>query len=146
MIDACLYESTGLLANKCQKLQLKHIHGDKINNSIVINKWNITYCSDYLQALIFPELGICKLWVWVSQLLICEFMNIPLNSQYTIQNNFLIWISCSFKKGARDNTIIYFDQTFRFSDLWLILARDLGRSGQNKSWEQRTEREHVTLF
>ena len=46
---------------------------------------------------------------------------------------FLIWISSSFKKGASDNTISYFDQSFRSSGLWLILARDLGRSGQNKS-------------
>ena len=27
----------------------------------------------------------------------------------TIQKNFLIWISRSFKKGASDNTISYFD-------------------------------------
>ena len=52
----------------------------------------------------------------------------------TIQKFFLIWISRSFKKGVSDSTISYFDQSFRFSGLWLILARDLGRSGQNKSW------------
>ena len=52
----------------------------------------------------------------------------------TIQIFFLIWISRSFKKRASDNTISYFNQSFRFSGLWLILARDLGRSGQNKSW------------
>ena len=46
---------------------------------------------------------------------------------------FLIWISRSFKKGASDNTISYFDHSFQSSDLWFILARDLGRSGQNKS-------------
>ena len=44
----------------------------------------------------------------------------------TIENVFLIWIYCSFKKGASDNTISYFDQSFRFSGLWLILAKDLG--------------------
>ena len=52
----------------------------------------------------------------------------------TIQIFFLIWISRSFKKVASDNTITYFDQSFRFSGLWIILAIDLGRSGQNKSW------------
>ena len=62
----------------------------------------------------------------------------------TIQKNFLIWISRSFKKEASDNIICNFDQSFRFSGLWLILARDLGRPGQNKSWG--TEREHVILF
>ena len=61
------------------------------------------------------------------------------NSKY-----FLIWISRSFKKGASDNTISYFDQSFWFSGLWLILPRDLGRSGQNKS--QRTEREQMIIF
>ena len=59
----------------------------------------------------------------------------------TIRNIFLIWISRSFKKVASDNTISYFDQSFRFSGLWLILARDLGRSGQNKSLG--TEREQI---
>ena len=62
----------------------------------------------------------------------------------TIQKNFLIWISCSFKKGASDKTISYFDQSFRFSGLWLIWPRDLGRSGQNKSWG--TEREQIFFF
>ena len=52
----------------------------------------------------------------------------------TIQKFFIILISRSFKKRARDNTISYFHQSFRFSGLWLILARELGRSGQNKSW------------
>ena len=37
-----------------------------------------------------------------------------------------------FKKGASDNTISYFEQSFLFSGLGLILAGDLGRSGQNK--------------
>ena len=64
---------------------------------------------------------------------------------HTIQKKFLIWISRSFKKGASDNTTIsYFDQSFWFSGLWLNLARNLGRSGQYKSW--RTERGHVILF
>ena len=54
--------------------------------------------------------------------------------RFTIQKNFLIWIARSFKKEASDNTISYFDQTLRFSGLWLILARNLGRSGQNKLW------------
>ena len=40
---------------------------------------------------------------------------------------FLIWISHSFKKGASNKTISYFDQSFQFSGLWLILARDFGR-------------------
>ena len=62
----------------------------------------------------------------------------------TIQIFFLIWISHSFKNGASDNTISYFDQCFRFSGLWLILARDLGRSGQNMSWG--TEIQHVIFF
>ena len=52
----------------------------------------------------------------------------------TIQKISLIWISRSFKKWASDNTINYFDHSFRFSGLWLMLARNLGRSGQNKSW------------
>ena len=52
----------------------------------------------------------------------------------TIENFYPIWISRSFKKGASDNTISYFDQSFCFSGLWLILARNLGRSGQNKLW------------
>ena len=51
----------------------------------------------------------------------------------TIEKKFLIWISRSFKKGASNNTISYFDQFFRFSGLWLILARELGRSCRNKS-------------
>ena len=36
---------------------------------------------------------------------------------FTIQKNFLIWISRSFKKGASDNTISFFDQSFWFSGL-----------------------------
>ena len=62
----------------------------------------------------------------------------------TIQKNFLIWISCSFKEGASINNISYFDQSFQFSGLWLILARDLGRSGQYKSWG--TQIEEIILF
>ena len=57
---------------------------------------------------------------------------------FTIQKFFLIWISRSFKTGASNKTISYFNQFFRFSGLWLIWAKDLGRSGQNKSW--RTDR------
>ena len=57
-----------------------------------------------------------------------------------------IWIYRTFKKGASNNTISYFGQSFRFSGLWHILARDLGRSGQNKAWEQRAEREQIILF
>ena len=58
---------------------------------------------------------------------------------------FLIWMSHSFKKGASyDNTISHFDQSFRLSCLWLILVRDLGRSGQNKSW--RTEKQNKWFF
>ena len=55
-----------------------------------------------------------------------------------------LWKSLGVKKGASDNTISFFYQSFRFSVLWLILARDLGRSGQNKSW--RTEREQKIIF
>ena len=51
----------------------------------------------------------------------------------TIQKFFFIWIPIFLKKGASDNTISYFDQFFRFIGLRLILASDLGRSGQNKS-------------
>ena len=66
----------------------------------------------------------------------------------TIQKLFLFWISRSLKKGASDNTISYFDQSFRFSGLWLILARDLGRSGQNKSWgtEENRERTRSSVY
>ena len=66
--------------------------------------------------------------VWKSKIFYAAFMYI------TIQKNFLIWISRSFKKGASYNNISYFDQSFRLSGLWLILSRDLGRSGQNKLW------------
>ena len=59
----------------------------------------------------------------------------------TIQKFFPIWISRSFKKVASDNTISYFDQSFRFSGLWPNLARDLGKSGKKKSWW--TEREQI---
>ena len=51
----------------------------------------------------------------------------------TIQKFFLILISRSFKKGASNNTISYFDQSFQFCGLWLILVRHLRRSGQKKS-------------
>ena len=44
-------------------------------------------------------------------------MESRLDSKYTIQKIFLIWISRSFKKGASDNTISYFDQSFWFSNL-----------------------------
>ena len=66
---------------------------------------------------------------------------------FTVQNFFLIWISRFFKKGASDNIISYFDQFFRFFGLWLILAIDLGRSGQNKSWEtENRERTNDDFF
>ena len=65
----------------------------------------------------------------------------------TIEIFFLIWISRSFKKGASDNTISYFEQSFWFSGLWLILARNLGRSGQNKSWgTEKRERTNNFFF
>ena len=52
-----------------------------------------------------------------------------------------------FKKRASDNTISYFDQSFRFSGLWHILVRDLGRSGQNMSWgTENREREQMIIF
>ena len=60
----------------------------------------------------------------------------------TIEKKFLIWISRSFKNGASDKTISHFDQSFRFFGLWLILVRDLGRSGQNKSWGNRKQGEN----
>ena len=79
-----------------------------------------------------------------------SFFNLSSATHFSIhnfQNIFLIWISRSFKKEASNKTISYFDQSFRFYGLWLILARDLGRSGQDKSWgTENREREHVILF
>ena len=77
--------------------------------------------------------------LWVCVICVCMYCNSPVFKNnfgvgsITIQKIFLIWISRSFKKGASDNTISYFNQSFQFSGLWLFLARDLGRSGQNKS-------------
>ena len=66
---------------------------------------------------------------------ICNSTQVELmSSPDTIQNFFQIEFP-AFKKGAS-----YFDNSFRFSGLWLILVKDLGRSGQNKSWG--TERAH----
>ena len=72
---------------------------------------------------------------------VADFRQIPI-LQCTIQNFFLIWISRSFKKGASYNTISYFNQSFWFSGIWLILARNLGISGQNKS--RGTENREIT--
>ena len=57
----------------------------------------------------------------------------------TIKNVFLILISCSLKKGASDNTISYFDQSFRFSEIQEDLVK-ISRGGQ------RTEREQINIF
>ena len=53
----------------------------------------------------------------------CNFNDIR-HVHHNSKKNFLFRISRSFKKGASDNTINYFDQSFQFSGLWLILARD----------------------
>ena len=65
----------------------------------------------------------------------------------TIQKKFLIWISRSFIKGASDNTISYFDQSFRGSLasylFWPEIWGDLVKISRG---EQRTKGEHVIVI
>ena len=101
----------------------------------------------WLKILPFPLLRNTKKgWNQVKKTVKSKFIcmwleNLP-DCNITIQKNFLIWISRSFKKVASNKTISYFDQSFQFSGLWLIWARDLGRSGQNKSWGNGEQREN----
>ena len=86
---------------------------------------------------LYPTLPLMKRAVLLSEF---EMFWIDALSQF--KHFYLIWISRSFKKGASDNTISFYDQSIRFSGLWLILARDLGRSGQNN----RELRENKYIF
>ena len=65
---------------------------------------------------------------------------------HTIQNIFLIWISRSFKKGAIDNTISYFDQSLRFSGLDLFWSEIWGDLNKTSHGEKRTERSNYSFF
>ena len=73
------------------------------------------------------------------------------NVYYTSQfkKKILIWISCSFKKGASDNTISYFEQSpsgSLASDLVWSLIMIWGDLVKISRGEQRTEREQMILF
>ena len=61
----------------------------------------------------------------------------------TIQILFLIWIFRSFKKGASDNTISYFNQSFQFSgaasnlfwsEIWGDLVKISRREQRENKW------------
>ena len=59
---------------------------------------------------------------------------------------FLIWISCSFKKGASDKTISYFVQSFWFSGLLTYFGKRFGEIWSKYVVGNREQRENKYIF
>ena len=74
----------------------------------------------------FYKCGNCHLIISQAFISIWFFKKVSFLFMCTVQKIFLIWISRSFKNGANDNTISYFDQSFRLSGLLTYFGQRFG--------------------